>query len=172
MKDPQQLSVARIVKTQGNRGEVAAEILTDFQERFQYLSDVTLEKEGHPALALRLDTHWFHKQRVILKFHEVDSIGSAEPLVGYEVKIPQSALMPVPAGSYYHHDLIGCVLQDASGSVYGTVIEILGNSGNYLLKVSRSQGDFLVPFAESYFLKIDIANKVLTCSLPEGLDEL
>jgi 16S rRNA processing protein RimM len=136
------------------------------------LSEATLEKENRPALAVRLDSHWFHKQRVILKFQGVDSITSAESLVGYEVKIPQSALMPPPPGSYYQHDLLGCVLQDSRGVSYGTVAEILGNPGSYLLRVHRDTGDFLVPFAESYFLKFDVGNKVLVCDLPAGLEEL
>jgi 16S rRNA processing protein RimM len=147
-------------------------MLTDFPERFQRLREATLEKEDRPALALSLESHWFHKQRVILKFRGIDSITSAEGLVGYEVKIPRSALMPPPPGSYYQHDLVGCVLQDSRGVSYGTVVEVLGNPGNYLLRVSRNTGDFLVPFAESYFVKLDVANKVLVCDLPAGLEEL
>jgi 16S rRNA processing protein RimM len=172
LKDSQQIAVAKIIKTQGNRGEVAADLLTDFPERFQALTGVTLEKKGDSVLSLKLDSHWFHKQRVILKFSGIDNIGSAERLIGYEVRIPSSGLMPLTSGTYYQHDLIGCVLQDSGGWVQGTVVEILGSPGNYLLRVRRDTGEFLVPFAESYFVKIDVANQVLVCDLPQGLDEL
>ena len=172
MKESQKVSVARIIKTQGNRGEVAADLLTDFPERFQYLNEVTLEKEAHPFLILRLDSYWFHKQRVILKFQGTDSITSAERLIGYEVSVPFSELMPPLPGTYYQHDLVGCVLEGKDGLVYGTVAEVLGGPGNYLLRVTRDCGDFLVPFAESYFLKIDIDSRLLVCDLPEGLEEL
>jgi 16S rRNA processing protein RimM len=168
----QKISVARIIKTQGNRGEVAADVLTDFPTRFKHLSAITLEREGDPVLALNLDSHWFHKRRVILKFRGVDTISSAERLIGYDVKIHPGELMPLAEGSYYQHDLIGCRLQSPAGLPYGTVVEVLGNAGAYLLKVQREHGDFLVPFAESYFRRIDIPNKVLICDLPEGLDEL
>jgi 16S rRNA processing protein RimM len=172
LQESPRISVARIVKTQGNRGEVAADILTDFPERFQHLSTVALEKEGQAALELKLENHWFHKQRVILKFQGIDGITPAERLAGYEVTIDGSQLMALQPGSYYQHDLVGCRVEDEDGVTRGNVIEVLGAPGNYLLKVRRDVGDFLVPFAESYFPKIDIPNKVLICDLPEGLEDL
>ena len=172
MQASQRISVARIIKTQGNRGEVAAAILTDFPERFQYLSTVALEKEGQPALELHLENYWFHKQRVILKFRGIDGITPAERLVGYEVTIDNSQLMVLEPGSYYQHELVGCRIENEDGFPRGHVVEVLGAPGNYLLKVSRETGDFLVPFAERYFPKIDVQNKVLVCDLPEGLEDL
>ena len=172
MQHPPRISVARIVKTQGNRGEVAAEILTDFPERFQHLSAVALEKEGQAALELNLENHWFHKHRVILKFQGIDAITPAERLVGYEVTIDNSELMALQPGSYYQHDLVGCRIEDQDGVTRGNVVEVLGAPGSYLLKVSHDTGDFLVPFAESYFPKIDTKNRILICDLPEGLEDL
>jgi len=172
LQESPRISVARIVKTQGNRGELAAEILTDFPERFQHLSAVALEKEGQATLELNLENHWFHKRRVILKFRGIDAITPAERLVGYEVTVDNSQLMAPEPGSYYQHDLVGCRIEDEDGVTRGNVVEVLGAPGNYLLKVSRDTGDFLVPFAESYFPKIDVRNKVLICDLPEGLEDL
>jgi len=172
LQESPRISVARIVKTQGNRGELAAYILTDFPERFQHLSAVALEKEGQAALELILENHWFHKQRVILKFRGIDAITPAERLVGYDVTIDNSQLMALQLGSYYQHDLVGCRIEDEDGVPRGNVVEVLGSPGNYLLRVRRDTGDFLVPFAESYFPKIDVRNKVLICDLPEGLEDL
>ena len=172
MQESPRISVARIVKTRGNRGEVAADILTDFPDRFEHLLTVALEKEGHAPLELKLEKYWFHKHRVVLKFQGVDAITPAERLIGYEVTIDSSELMVLEPGSYYQHDLVGCRIEDQDGGIRGKVLEVLGSPGNYLLKVSRGTGDFLVPFAESYFPKIDVVNKVLICDLPEGLEDL
>ena len=70
LKDSHRISVARVARTQGNRGEVAADLLTDFPERFSHLGQVVLEKEGEALLELVLDSFWLHKNRVILKFQE------------------------------------------------------------------------------------------------------
>jgi 16S rRNA processing protein RimM len=172
LQDSPRISVARIIKTQGNRGEVAAEILTDFPERFQHLSAVALHKEGQAALELNLENHWFHKHRVILKFQGIDAITPAERLVGYEVTIDTSELMTLQPGSYYQHDLVGCRIEDQDGLTRGNVVEVLGAPGNYLLKVQHDGAEFLVPFAETYFPRIDVRNKVLICDLPEGLEDL
>ena len=172
MQESPRIAVARIVKTQGNRGEVAADILTDFPDRFQHLTAVILQKDGEKALDLNLENYWFHKKRVILKFRGVDAITPAERLIGYEVTIDNSQLIALQPGSYYQHDLVGCRLEDQGGVERGHVLEVLGAPGNYLLKVGRETGDFLVPFAESYFPKIDVKNRVLICDLPEGLEDL
>jgi 16S rRNA processing protein RimM len=172
LNDLQQVLVAIIIKTQGNKGEVAADLFTDFPGRFQYLNEVHLEKDGRKGPALKLENYWLHKGRVILKFQGIDSIADAQALVGSEVKINRSELMAPTPGSYYQHDLIDCVITNSEGCVLGSVVEVLGNPGNYLLRVRRASGDFLVPFAESYLLKVDIGNKLLVCDLPEGLDKL
>jgi 16S rRNA processing protein RimM len=170
LHSPPRISVARIVKTQGNRGKWLP-TSSPTSERFQHLSAIALRRKGRP-LELILENHWFHKQRVILKFQGIDAITPAERLVGYEVTIDNSELMKLQPGSYYQHDLVGCRIEDEDGVTRGTVIEVLGAPGNYLLKVGCDTGEFLVPFAESYFPKIDVRNKVLICDLPEGLEDL
>ncbi len=166
------ISVATVIKTQGNRGELAADILTDFPERFTELRQVLLQKEGTPTRELKLDSHWFHKRRVILKFEGIDDIDSASELVGYDVCIERNQLMPLEAHRYYQHDLVGCLLQTTEGLLYGTVVEVLGGPGQYLLKVRSDAKDLLVPFADSYFQKIDVQGKLLICNLPDGLEAL
>jgi len=172
LQQPPRFSVARIVKTQGKCGEVAADILTDFPERFRHLDAVVLQMPGQPALELVLENHWFHKRRVILKFTGIDAITPAQRLVGYEVTIDHSQLVEPPPGSYYQHDLVGCSIEDRRGLLRGHVVEVLGAPGNFLLKVSCERGEVLVPFVESYFPRIDVQSKVLVCDLPEGLEDL
>ena len=167
-----EIVVAKIIKTQGNRGEVAAVLLTDFPDRFQHVSSLILGKEGVADTALELTSHWFHKGRIVFKFCGVDNISAAERLVGFDVKVHYSDLMPLTSGTYYQHDLVGCTLQSLDGSPQGRVVEVLGTAGQYLLKVQRDSTEFLVPFAESYFPSINIESKLLICDLPKGLDEL
>lgn len=172
MTESRKIGIARIIKTRGNRGEVAADLMTDFPWRFKYLKEVNLEKENQSPLVLTLDSSWIHKGRVILKFHNIDAITPAEKIIGYEVKIPESQLMALAPGSYYQHDLVGCLVVNGKGHEYGTVEEIQSIGENYLLKVTRDIGDFLIPFAEEYFLEIDLKNRFLVCNLPEGLEDL
>ena len=62
------LAIARILRPQGRKGEVAAEILTDFPARFQQIQSVFLEVPGHTPRPVNLERAWPHKGRIILKF--------------------------------------------------------------------------------------------------------
>ncbi|MGH9454476.1 MAG: ribosome maturation factor RimM, partial [Terriglobia bacterium] len=97
-----------MVKPQGRRGEVAAEILTDFPDRFQALKEAFLENPASDPKPVRIESAWPHKGRVVLKFLGVDSIDQAEALRGLHLLIPKSQRMPLPSHSYYISELIGC----------------------------------------------------------------
>jgi len=103
--------VARVARAFGIRGEVSAEILTDFPERFENLSSVTLRRTGFERTA-ELERHRFHKGRVLLKFRGIDTMSDAEPLAGCTVEIPESELYELPEDEdvYYDFDLVGCVV--------------------------------------------------------------
>ena len=172
MTSSQLITIAKIIKTQGNRGEVAAEILTDFPDRFEHLTETILQKDGEPPLSLTLESFWFHKKRVILKFRGIESISAAEALRSYEIKILRDALVPLEQGVYYQHDLIDCMIKDKHGYEYGKVSEVLDTGGNYLLKIDREKGEVLIPFVESMLVRIDLDKKEMIFDLPEGLEDL
>ena len=164
--------IAKIVKPQGNRGEVAAEIWTDFPERFNLVKELVLQRAEEPPRTFNLESFWFHKSRVVLKFLGVDNRSMAEELRDHDVKIPESERMPLAEGTYYRDELLDCVVKDRAGRYLGKISEVSGSEGNYLLKVSRETGDFLIPFAQSLLVQASVKNKELVCDLPEGLEDL
>jgi len=74
------VAVARIAKPRGLIGELAADILTDFPERFEDLINVTAVMPDTTRRELKIERHWFQSGRVVLKFEGVDSIDAAETL--------------------------------------------------------------------------------------------
>ncbi len=166
------VSVAKVIKPQGNKGEVAAELLTDFPERFHHLKKVYLQKNDHSPFPLGLEAFWFHRQRIVLKFSGIDDIGAAEGLRGHEVRIEREHLLALPPGSYYQFDLIDCVARDSRGRMLGRVTEVLEVGGNYLLNLRRDRKELLVPFAKDIVRRVDLSKKELICELPPGLEEL
>ena len=78
--------LARIRKAQGRKGEVLAEILTDFPEKFAERKRVWLlsgaGSVGEAAREVALDSHWLNKGQaggIVLHFSGVDSI-SEQPI--------------------------------------------------------------------------------------------
>lgn len=173
MQDPQPfLTIARVAKTQGRKGEVACDLFTDFPEKFAERKRVLLWNPKSPAAARReatLEEHWFHKGRVVLKFAGIDSISDAETLIGCEVQIPESERAPLEQGAYYISDLAGCTLLDGDRPI-GTIRDVNTATGGVpLLVVNSERGELEIPFAEGYLVAVDLSAKQVRMRLPEGL---
>ncbi len=72
------VTIAKIVKTRGLRGELVADILTDFPDRFDHLKKVFVVKPSGETLELEIEKFWFQKGRIIFKFVGLNSIEEAE----------------------------------------------------------------------------------------------
>ena len=193
--------LARIRKAQGRKGEVFAEILTDFPEKFAERKQLWLLGTSRPTrttppartarLANVLDedraqeaaprevelvAHWLHKGGVVLHFAGVDSISDAEKLIGLGVAIPREERTALGEDEAYIGDLIGCVLVDVAGAepvVVGTIEDVDTTAGPVpLLVVEGARGEVLVPYAKSYLRRVDVEGKRVEMALPEGLVEL
>jgi 16S rRNA processing protein RimM len=173
------VTIARVAKTQGRHGEVAATLLTDFPELFEKRRKLFAlgdsKKQGGAAEAVRrqfeLDEHWFHKGMVVLKFAGVDSMSDAETLVGSEIQIPRSERAALGNDEFYVSDLAGCTVTD-SGREIGRVKDVQFGSGEAPLLVIEGEKEYLVPFAAAYIEKIALEQKRLEMKLPEGMLEL
>lgn len=174
MKDagPSLVSVGKIVKTRGTKGEVAVEPLTDFPERFSLIDRFYLHLPDGSLRTERLTSFWFHKNRVIVKIEGVDSIGAAKALVGSEIQLPAEQLVPLPGNSYYDFQLIGCRVMVPSGDTIGVVEEILKAGENSLLVVRGGDREHLIPAARGILVSIDVESKKIVADPPEGLLEL
>jgi 16S rRNA processing protein RimM len=169
--------LARIRRPQGRKGEVFADLLTDFPEKFAERRRLWLLAEGAPApREVELAAHWPHKGGVVLHFSGVDSISAAETLTGLIVAIPLAERAVLGEDEVYIAGLIGCALVDVAGAapvVVGEIEEVDRTAGPVALLVVRgAAGEVLVPFAKSYLRTLDLAGKRIEMALPEGLTDL
>ena len=178
--------LARVKRTQGRKGEVFAEILTDFPEKFVDRRRLWLlggETTAQKAQAdvnpreVELVHHWLHKGGVVLHFAGVDSISAAEELAGFVVAIPRDERAALDEGEVYIGDLIGCVLVDVAGAEPMRVGEIEDgdrSAGPVAMLVVRgkSADEILIPFAKEYLRRVDVEEKRVEMALPEGLVHL
>lgn len=171
--------MARILRPRGRRGEVAAEILTDFPDRLAHLKSVYLWDGTSEPLQTRVRGCWLSASRggqAIFHFEGSDAISDAEKLVGWDVQIPLSERMSLPGGSYYVTDLIGCGVYDPEGRTLGAVREIQftgeDTPGTPLLIVDAPDGEILIPLAQEICTRVDVAARRIDVKLPEGLRDL
>ena len=173
------VTIARILRARGRRGEVAAEILTDFPGRLSALRQAYLW-DGKVAQPVSIRSCWLSRSRAgqaIFHFEGSDSISDARKLVGLEVQVPLAERMPLPPGCYYITDLIGCVVCElGSSEPLGRVRDVQlvgkGELGTPLLVVEAATGELLVPLAEEICRVVDPGARRIEVILPEGLREL
>jgi len=194
---PRWVLVARILRARGNKGEVAAEILTDFPERLTRLRDVFVghaDGKNEPR-RISLKSCWLsqnHRGQAVFHFEGVESISEAEKFRGLEVLLPFEQRVTLPAGQYFVSDLIGCSVFEnpafipvvssspcslaEAPSLLGTVrdVQFPGEdiSGTPLLEVQTSRGEILIPLAVDICTRIDTVARRIDVALPEGLRDL
>ena len=187
--------LARLRRPQGRKGELYADILTDFPEKFSERKQLWLLRENasplgasrlpaqSPALSRQviLANHWLHKGGIVMHFEGVNSISDAEALAGLIVAIPQEQRAPLTEDEAYVGDLMGCTLFDVAHGqpiAIGEIESVDRTAGPVPLLVVRgtegklSGAEILVPFAKSYLRKIDIDAKRIEMELPVGLVDL
>jgi len=173
--------VARLIRPQGRRGEVLAEILSDFPARFAEMRNAFLWRGNScPVLPIILENSWLHKGKVVLKFAQVDSISAAEELRGADLVISAEERMPLETDEVYISDLIGCECVDVGTAeatpnrVLGTIRDVVRQQQTAdLLIVAGVDGiEYEIPFAKAYVVKLDVAAKRVEMRLPPGLLEV
>jgi 16S rRNA processing protein RimM len=189
------VTLARILRPRGNKGEVAAVILTDFPERLTFMREVFLSDGKSEPRAVRVQKCWLsqnHRGQVVFHFADCNSINQAEKFRGLEVQIPFAQRVVLPVGHFFIEDLVGCSVfenpaqHSAQASpacsahtaplLLGTVtdVEVPGEGlhGTPTLSVDTAAGELLIPLALDICTRIDTAAKRIEVTLPEGLREL
>ena len=164
--------VGRIARAHGIRGQVIVDPDTDFpEERFQPGAELFIERGGK-AEPLRLTTVRFHRERPILGVDGVATMNDAELLAGQELRVPRDRLAPLPAETFYRHELIGCAVFTVGGDRVGDVSGVEGTMTGSRLVVDGPKGEILIPMAAEICTAVDVAAKRIVIDAPEGLLEL
>lgn len=164
--------VARGVRTRGLKGEIVAELLTDFPDRFESISTM-LAIAGEEIKRLELEDHWFQNERIILKFIGYDDVAAAKSLIGFDFALPEAERVQLSQDAYYDWELEGCSVLLKDGAKLGTVSSVMRTGGVELLVVEDDdKHECLIPMAQPIVVEIDVANRKVVIDPPEGLLDL
>jgi len=169
------ITLARVVKTQGRHGEVAAEIHSDVPDRFtEGMKLSALDKTGQSRREVEIEVLWPHKGLLVLKFAGIDSISEAERLIGSELQVPAAERAELEPGWSYVSELVGCTVFD-HGREFGLIEDVQFGAGEAPLLIVTGGADgkrYDVPFAEAYLESVDVGQKQVRMNLPEGMLEI
>jgi 16S rRNA processing protein RimM len=166
------IAVARIARPQGLRGEVMADLLTDFPERFAALKDVRLATPQGVLELRQLESSRLQQGRVVLKFKGCDTRNEAEGLRDARVLVTRAQLVKLPVDTFYDFDLIGCAVSTTGGQPLGQVTAVQNYGAAPLLAVQNEGRELLIPLARGICVEIDLQQKRIVVDPPEGLLDL
>ena len=166
------ISVGRVARPHGNAGRVVIDPDTDFAEdRFSPGNAVYVRRGGDVERLVLRDVR-FHRGRPIVGFQDVSTISGAEALAKADVRVPAESQGRLPAGTFYHHELIGCRVETVAGRTVGTVASIEGGGEAHRLVVEDGAAEVQVPLAAPICVRVDPRERVIVLDPPEGLLEL
>lgn len=192
--------LAHLLRPQGRKGEILAELLTDFPDRFSQRDQLFLAPAhfigdpSDPRLRLaEVVSHWLpvgrNHGRIVLHLAGADSIEEAEELAGLELIIPTAARVPLDEESdeQYIDDLLDCQVFDLAGSdpetSVGTVTAVdfpttpdgsrrLAEAAPLLTVLTPDGQEILIPYVQTFLVTLAPAAKRIEMRLPQGLLDL
>jgi 16S rRNA processing protein RimM len=159
------IKIGKITAPVGIKGEVRVYAFTDEVTRFSQISEVLIGQTSYGILSVR-----YQKGMVVLKLDGVEDRSAAEGLRGKELFLSREDLWDVPQGTYFIRDLIGMTVRTDEGIVVGTLTDVIQHPSQDLYEISKSEGDsFLLPAVSEFVLQVDIAARIMTVRLIEGM---
>ncbi|MBU0704699.1 MAG: ribosome maturation factor RimM [Chloroflexi bacterium] len=169
------MTVGRVQRPHGIRGELRVRIVTDYPERLKQHAHFYLARPDSPEKTERyLVEKWrLHKETLLLKLVGYDDRDSVEELRGMLVQIPIEEAVPLEEWEYYHFQLIGVRVETEDGEPLGQVTEVIDTGANDVYVVRGPRGEVLLPAIEDVILKLDLDSNLMVVRplpgmLPEG----
>lgn len=163
------LLVGRVARAHGKGGQVIVNPDTDFAEERFKAGNVLLVGPIASAQRREIRAVRFHQGRPVIGLSGVETMDDAETLAGAELWMPADALGPLPEGTYYRHDLVGCEVTDTTGAEIGRVGSVEGTLERSYLVVNGARGDVMIPMVAPICVSVDMAARRITVSPPDGL---
>lgn len=163
------LLVGRVARAHGIRGHVIVNPETDFMEERFRTGQVLLVGPVDRAAEYEVLESRFHQGRPIVRFAGIETMSEAEGLAGADLWLREKDLEPLPAGTFYRHDLVGCDVVDTHGTRVGRVTAVEGSIDRSYLVVDEHM---LIPLVGDICVGIDIGARRVTVDPPGGLIEL
>jgi 16S rRNA processing protein RimM len=165
--------VGRIARTHGIRGQVIVNPETDFlEDRFFVGAELFLGRNAADCRPVSLTAVRFQQGRPVIAIDGIADMNAAMALAGAELRISADDLAELPEGTYYRHDLVGCRVETADGTIVGEVSAVEGAGAESRLAVTAAGGEVLIPLVTEICTTIDPANRRIVIAPPDGLLEL
>ncbi len=159
------LTIGKLQRTHGVKGEMIMDVHTDFPERIKPDLQVYV---GQNHKQYTIASVRPNGDKLLVSFNGLIDCDQAAILRNQLVFIKTVDANLLPDGEFYHHEILGMQVIDESGTVIGTIQEIMVTGANDVYVVITEDGkELLLPAIRSVVLSIDRDTKKITVRLPE-----
>jgi len=170
MADVKEVTIGVIVRPRGLHGEVKVVPETEDPERFRRLEAVELRLQGRSLGSFRLERVIIESRGLRIKFHQLDSLASVEPLRGAQIVIARESCLPTGEQEYYPFDLLGLPVYTSAGRLVGTLSDVVPYPANDVWVVRDASGrEWLLPAISSVIKSVEVAVPRIVIEPLEGL---
>ena len=162
--DESTVAVGRITRAHGVQGELAVLVISEVPGRFADGETVWLE-DGR---TLTIESSRPHKDRLLVRFREVQTREQAEALQRALLVVPESLSPQLPEGSWWDHRIVGCTIETDTGRVLGTVHDVIHTAANDVWSAVDDEGtETLIPVLRDVILDVDMdAKRIVVREIP------
>ncbi len=146
------IRVGQVTGAYGVEGAVKVIPLTDFQDRFGTGAALVLEGSER-------EVEWSRAGQpagLVVKLRGIDNRTIAELFRGRYLEIPEEAARPLEEGRFYHHQVVGLVVQTGSGRHLGTIAEVLERPANDVWVSRDGKVEHLIPATKDAVLEVSL----------------
>ena len=163
------LELGQIVNVKGLKGEVKVNSFTDDNTKFERIPKVFLKRK-ETLTEYEIEKVGYHKNQVIIKFKNVDTVEEPETLRNSYIVVDREIFGELPEGVYYIADLIGLDVFTESNEYLGKVDDIFSTGSNDVYVVKDELGkQKLLPGIDEVINQIDLESGKIIVNLIEGL---
>ena len=163
------ITIGKVLKPWGVRGEVKVEPLKDFPERFTRLSRVYLTSPAGKQVLCTVKSVRYAGKTPLLVLEGYDTPEKVKALPGWHVQVPEEEAVPLPEGSYYWFELIGMDVRSEAGEKIGTITEVFQTGSNDVYVVKRGGTEVYIPATHEVVKQVDKKSRTMVIHLMEGL---
>jgi 16S rRNA processing protein RimM len=170
--EPQIMTLGKIVRPHGIRGELRMQLHTAYPEFLSQVHTIYLNRKPTTdnAATHTLKSVRFHKDMALLTIEGIESRNDADLLRGYYVMASRSLAAPLEDGEIYLTQLLGLSVYTDDGEFLGTIDDIIETGANDVFVLRGTEhGDVLIPDTDEVVQSIDLDARKVTITLIPGL---
>jgi 16S rRNA processing protein RimM len=163
--EPVFLTIGKLKRTHGVKGDLVMEVLTDSTESFTVGMHVFVGPKHVPLIVSGVRaTH----TELLIRFEGYTDCDQAAIFRNQVVAIRSIEAPSLRKGRFYQHQVIGLSVVDENENPIGVISEIITTGANdvYVVKTDSSE-EILIPAVKEFVKKIDIESKRMVVKLPD-----